>query len=139
MSDHHNNETDEELSEARERVADDTLDFEESQAEAGATDGYDENSIVTLSPKEHVRLRPGMYISSLGDGSSSEDGIYVLLKEVIDNSVDEFNQGFGKVIDVTVTETSVTVRRPRAAYRLAVWSTRRRNSTPAPISAHEAI
>lgn len=110
MSDHHNNETDEELSEARERVADDTLDFEESQAEAGATDGYDENSIVTLSPKEHVRLRPGMYISSLGDGSSSEDGIYVLLKEVIDNSVDEFNQGFGKVIDVTVTETSVTVR-----------------------------
>ena len=51
-----------------------------------------------------------MYISSLGDGSSSEDGIYVLLKEVIDNSVDEFNQGFGKVIDVTVTETSVTVR-----------------------------
>lgn len=110
MTDDHNNAKEEARAEAIERVVDDTLDFSEAQAEAGAPDDYDENSIVTLSPKEHVRLRPGMYIGSLGDGSSAEDGIYVLLKEVIDNSVDEFNQGFGKVIDVTVTDTSVTVR-----------------------------
>lgn len=110
MTDDHNNAKEEARAEAIERVIDDTLDFSEAQAEAGAPDDYDENSIVTLSPKEHVRLRPGMYIGSLGDGSSAEDGIYVLLKEVIDNSVDEFNQGFGKVIDVTVTDTSVTVR-----------------------------
>ena len=56
---------------------------------------YDEDSIRSLDPLEHVRLRPGMYIGKLGDGSSADDGIYVLLKEVIDNSIDEFYNGCG--------------------------------------------
>lgn len=56
---------------------------------------YTEDKIVNLSPREHVRLRPGMYIGKLGDGSSSDDGIYVLLKEIIDNSIDEFVMGAG--------------------------------------------
>ena len=60
---------------------------------------YDESKIQTLSSLEHIRLRTGMYIGRLGDGSSYEDGIYILLKEVIDNSIDEFIEGFGKKID----------------------------------------
>lgn len=64
---------------------------------------YDESSIRTLSSLEHIRLRPGMYIGKLGDGSHREDGIYVLMKEVIDNCIDEFNMGFGKKIDVILT------------------------------------
>ena len=59
---------------------------------------YDESSIQHLEGLEHIRLRPGMYIGSLGDGSNENDGIYILLKEGIDNSVDEFSQGFGKTI-----------------------------------------
>ena len=61
-------------------------------------------SIVHLEDMEHIRLRPGMYIGKLGDGSSHDDGIYVLIKEVIDNSIDEFSAGFGKQIQITVTE-----------------------------------
>lgn len=72
---------------------------------------YDENAIQTLSWNEHIRRRPGMYIGKLGDGSHSEDGIYVLLKEVIDNSIDEFNMGAGRHIDITLAEEGcVTVR-----------------------------
>ena len=73
---------------------------------------YDESAIITLAWNEHIRRRPGMYIGKLGDGSHVEDGIYVLLKEVIDNSVDEFNMGFGKQIDISLdVETSTcTVR-----------------------------
>ncbi len=71
---------------------------------------YDENSIKSLDPLEHIRLRPGMYIGKLGDGSSPEDGIYILLKEVIDNSIDEFMMGVGKTIEVTVTQSKVRVR-----------------------------
>ncbi len=71
---------------------------------------YTEESIKTLDWKEHIRKRPGMYIGKLGDGSASDDGIYVLLKEVLDNSVDEFMMGFGKKIDVTVSDEIVTVR-----------------------------
>jgi len=71
---------------------------------------YSEESIKTLSPKEHIRLRPGMYIGKLGDGSSQDDGIYVLLKEVIDNSIDEFMMGNGKVIDVYIEDREVKVR-----------------------------
>ena len=71
---------------------------------------YDEKSIVSLDWKEHIRLRPGMYIGKLGDGSSQDDGIYVLLKEVIDNSIDEFTMGFGKNIDIAITEHEVKVR-----------------------------
>jgi DNA topoisomerase type IIA subunit B region 2 domain protein len=71
---------------------------------------YDEDSIQTLDPLEHVRLRPGMYIGKLGDGSSTDDGIYVLLKEVLDNSIDEFIMGAGKTIDVKISDNKVEVR-----------------------------
>ena len=71
---------------------------------------YDESSIVSLDWKEHIRLRPGMYIGKLGDGSSPDDGIYVLLKEVIDNAIDEYTMGFGKQVDISITEHGVTVR-----------------------------
>lgn len=71
---------------------------------------YSEETIKTLSPKEHIRLRPGMYIGKLGDGSSQDDGIYVLLKEVIDNSIDEFMMGNGKVIEVSIEGREVCVR-----------------------------
>ncbi|HLP44809.1 MAG TPA: type IIA DNA topoisomerase subunit B, partial [Candidatus Kapabacteria bacterium] len=60
---------------------------------------YNEDSIKTLEWKEHIRKRPGMYIGKLGDGSSRDDGIYILLKEVIDNAIDEYMMGFGKKID----------------------------------------
>lgn len=71
---------------------------------------YNEDSIRSLDWKEHIRLRPGMYIGKLGDGSAYDDGIYVLLKEVIDNSIDEFVMGAGKTIDITVNENKVIVR-----------------------------
>ena len=71
---------------------------------------YDEGDIITLDWNDHIRRRPGMYIGKLGDGSTSDDGIYVLLKEVLDNAIDEYMMGFGKVLQVDVTETSVTVR-----------------------------
>ena len=72
---------------------------------------YDEESIQHLAWNEHIRRRPGMYIGKLGDGSHAEDGIYVLVKEVIDNSIDEFNMGAGKRIDINLTEDGVvTVR-----------------------------
>ena len=71
---------------------------------------YNEDSIKTLEWREHIRLRPGMYIGKLGDGSSPDDGVYVLLKEVIDNCVDEYTMGFGKTIEITTDKTSVTVR-----------------------------
>lgn len=71
---------------------------------------YGDEAIRTLKYPEHIRRRPGMYIGKLGDGSNSDDGIYVLLKEVVDNSIDEYMAGFGKKITVEVTETTVTVR-----------------------------
>ncbi len=71
---------------------------------------YSEDSIRTLDWKEHIRIRPGMYIGKLGDGASPDDGIYVLLKEVIDNSVDEFIMGFGKTIEVKIEDKVVKVR-----------------------------
>lgn len=71
---------------------------------------YKDESIITLSWDEHIRTRPGMYIGKLGDGSAHDDGIYVLLKEVIDNSIDEFMKGFGKTIEITIKENKVTVR-----------------------------
>ena len=72
--------------------------------------GYSEDSIRTLDWKEHIRKRPGMYIGKLGDGSAADDGIYVLLKEVIDNSVDEFMMGNGKKIDIHVSDQRISVR-----------------------------
>lgn len=71
---------------------------------------YNEESIRSLDWKEHIRLRPGMYIGKLGDGSSADDGIYVLLKEVIDNCIDEHTMGYGKHVDVTIKDKSITVR-----------------------------
>lgn len=71
---------------------------------------YDEDSIKSLDWKEHIRMRPGMYIGKLGDGSAFDDGIYVLIKEVMDNSIDEFMMGAGKRIDITVKEGSVSIR-----------------------------
>jgi topoisomerase-4 subunit B len=71
---------------------------------------YTEDSIKSLDWKEHIRLRPGMYIGKLGDGSSPDDGIYVLVKEVIDNCIDEYTMGFGKTIDVKVEGKTVTIR-----------------------------
>ncbi|HHT22327.1 MAG TPA: type IIA DNA topoisomerase subunit B [Bacteroidales bacterium] len=71
---------------------------------------YGDENIVTLEGLEHVRRRPGMYIGKLGDGSHSDDGIYVLLKEVIDNSIDEFRMGFGKVIEIKLENGTVSVR-----------------------------
>ena len=73
--------------------------------------GYDDDAIQHLEWNEHIRRRPGMYIGKLGDGSLAEDGIYVLIKEVVDNSIDEFNMGAGKRIDITLTEEGeVTIR-----------------------------
>lgn len=74
------------------------------------TSNYSDDDIIHLEDLEHVRLRPGMYIGKLGDGSSPDDGIYVLLKEIIDNSIDEFRAGFGKQIDIEIAEGQVRVR-----------------------------
>ena len=71
---------------------------------------YTEDNIRSLDWKEHIRMRPGMYIGKLGDGSSSDDGIYVLVKEVVDNSIDEFVMGNGKKIFVKINEDVVEVR-----------------------------
>ena len=71
---------------------------------------YDESSIKSLDWKEHIRLRPGMYIGKLGDGSSPDDGIYVLVKEVIDNCIDEYTMGYGKTVELTIEGKQVTIR-----------------------------
>ena len=71
---------------------------------------YTEENIKTLSWSEHIRLRPGMYIGKLGDGSSADDGIYILLKEVVDNSIDEYVMGNGKNIDIAIKDNIVKVR-----------------------------
>ena len=71
---------------------------------------YDDDAIKTLSPREHLRLRPGMYIGKLGDGSQPDDGIYVLIKETVDNSIDEFIMGAGNRIDISIEDNVVTVR-----------------------------
>src|ERR1044071_503336 len=71
---------------------------------------YTEESIKSLDWKEHIRLRPGMYIGKLGDGSAPDDGIYVLLKEVIDNCIDEYTMGYGKQVDIAIENKTVTIR-----------------------------
>ncbi|TAF76031.1 MAG: type IIA DNA topoisomerase subunit B [Bacteroidetes bacterium] len=71
---------------------------------------YNEDSIKSLDWKQHIRLRPGMYIGKLGDGSASDDGIYILVKEIVDNSIDEHTMGNGKTIDIKITEHNVEVR-----------------------------
>ena len=107
-------------------MSEDLFDIEESleissagsEAGTGTTDNtgsqagsYDDDAIQTLKWNEHIRRRPGMYIGKLGDGTHADDGIYVLIKEVVDNSIDEFNMGAGKRIDISLTEEGeVTVR-----------------------------
>src|SRR2546429_4056236 len=71
---------------------------------------YDESKVKTLSSLEHIRLRTGMYIGRLGDGSHHDDGCYILLKEVIDNAIDEYIMGFGKEVEITIDGTRVCVR-----------------------------
>src|SRR5690349_2507777 len=71
---------------------------------------YTEESIKSLDWREHIRMRPGMYIGKLGDGSSPDDGIYVLIKEVIDNCIDEYTMGYGKQVDITIEKNTVTIR-----------------------------
>ena len=71
---------------------------------------YTEDSIRSLDWREHIRLRPGMYIGKLGDGSSADDGVYVLIKEVIDNCIDEHTMGYGKQVDVTIEGKTITIR-----------------------------
>ena len=71
---------------------------------------YDESKVKTLSSLEHIRLRTGMYIGRLGDGGNLDDGIYILLKEVIDNAVDEYIMGFGRKIDIQIKKGLVKVR-----------------------------
>ncbi len=71
---------------------------------------YGDDAIVTLSPREHIRLRPGMYVGVVGDGSQPDEALYVLIKEVVDNSIDEFIMGAGKQIDITIENKVVTVR-----------------------------
>lgn len=81
-----------------------SIDFNKTNTE------YGDDNIQTLEWQEHVRMRPGMYIGKLGDGSSADDGIYILLKEVIDNSIDEFVMGAGKQIEVRIEDNKVSVR-----------------------------
>ena len=74
------------------------------------TVNYSEDNIRTLDWQEHIRIRPGMYIGKLGDGSSADDGIYILLKEIIDNSIDEFVMKSGKRIEIKIDEGKATIR-----------------------------
>ena len=83
---------------------------------------YTEENIKSLDWKEHIRMRPGMYIGKLGDGSSPDDGIYILLKEVLDNSIDEFVMGAGKTIEVSETFNE-------SFYNNSEWRWRKRSFT----------
>ena len=76
----------------------------------GKKNVYDESKIKTLSSLEHIRLRTGMYIGRIGDGSHYDDGCYILLKEVIDNAIDEYIMGHGKEVQITIEDNNVTVR-----------------------------
>ena len=84
---------------------------------------YGSDSIRTLDWKEHIRRRPGMYIGKLGDGSHADDGIYVLLKEVIDNAIDEFMMGYGKQIIVDIETTAYRCATTAGESPSTRWST----------------
>ena len=79
-------------------------------AEPKNTNEYTEESIRSLDWREHIRLRPGMYIGKLGDGSAPDDGIYVLLKEVVDNCIDEHTMGYGRQVEINIEGKKVSVR-----------------------------
>ena len=96
---------------------------------------YNDDDIKTLDWMEHIRRRPGMYIGKLGDGSYADDGIYVLLKEVLDNSIDEYMMGYGKSIEVTIEEGTVacllytsTSQRATVTESVSGWNIVRRSS-----------
>ncbi len=78
--------------------------------EKSAKHNYDESKVKTLSSNDHIRLRTGMYIGRIGSGAHYDDGCYILLKEVIDNAIDEFIMGFGKQVEITVEGNHVHVR-----------------------------
>ena len=84
-------------------------DIEEGELVIPQSD-YNEDNIVHLEDLEHIRLRPGMYIGRLGDGTAPNDGMYVLMKEIIDNSIDEFTMGFGKQINISIEDKAITIR-----------------------------
>ena len=71
---------------------------------------YDESTIKTLDWKDHIRSRPGMYIGKIGDGTSSDDGIYVLIKEIVDNCIDEYVMGFGKTVEININKQQILIR-----------------------------
>ncbi|MBO4328172.1 MAG: ATP-binding protein, partial [Bacteroidales bacterium] len=86
--------------------------FNQPEETPAVASRYGEDQIIHLEDMEHIRLRPGMYIGKLGDGASQDDGIYVLIKEVMDNSIDEFTSGFGKKIELRIdpNEKKVSIR-----------------------------
>lgn len=90
-----------------EELDNDFFEIEDAESEIG---NYTDDSIKSLAWNEHIRLRPGMYIGKLGDGASQDDGIYVLLKEIVDNSIDEYVMGNGKTIEITIKDRIITVR-----------------------------
>ncbi len=94
----------------QERESNETMSKKNGTPSNGKTHAYDESKVKTLSSLEHIRLRTGMYIGRLGDGTDQDDGIYVLLKEIVDNAIDEFIMGYGKRIDITSDQGRVTVR-----------------------------
>ncbi|GAB1405550.1 MAG: DNA topoisomerase IV subunit B [Lentimicrobiaceae bacterium] len=86
------------------------MEMEELEYQQSDPGQYSEDTVVTLDWKEHIRLRPGMYIGKLGDGSSQDDGIYVLIKEIVDNGIDEFVMGNGRTIEVAIKDQKVSIR-----------------------------
>ena len=92
---------------------------------------YDESKVKTLSSLEHIRLRTGMYIGRTGDGSHYDDGIYILLKETLDNAVDEFIMGYGRKIDISLKMAASASVIMAAAFRWAKWWNAYRASIPA--------
>lgn len=86
------------------------LNFDEQPQNVSNQTNYDDSNIQTLSPLEHIRLRPGMYVGDCGNGSHSDDGLYILIKEVLDNSIDEFRMKAGNVIEINISDGAVTVR-----------------------------
>src|SRR6185503_14988225 len=96
-----------------------------------AKHNYDESKIKTLSSLEHIRLRTGMYIGRIGNGSNPDDGCYILMKEVLDNAVDEFIMGHGKEVQIYIEGNRAPCVISGAAFRSAKWSIAFPRSTPA--------
>ena len=88
----------------------DEIDYEKLKEKFMSTSTYTEDNIISLDWKEHIRMRPGMYIGKLGDGSAADDGIYILVKEVLDNAIDEYTMGFGKEIEIIEDDGLISVR-----------------------------